>query len=199
MNSFYARHSRYGDLCKKYSCHRWRQSIVRIFITGPTGSGKSTLSQRLGKFYGIPAHSLDSIHWVPRPGGDERRPLEEKISLLQELVRGESWVIEGVQFKWADLAISSADIIIVLDIPVARNCWLIIKRFVKQYLRVETAAYEPGLKSLVRIFRWNADYRGHERAQLMAKLHPFGSKTTIVNCPDHACEVVRKLEFERKY
>lgn len=171
---------------------------MRIFITGPTGSGKSTLSRRLSELYGMPAYSLDSLHWVPRPGGDERRPFEEKIFLLQELVDGENWIIEGVQFKWADLAISSADVIIVLDIPVARNWWLIIKRFAKQYVGLEAAAYKPGIKTLIRTFRWSADYRSYERKQLMTKLTPFGQKTMIVNSPEQALEIVIKNEFDRE-
>jgi len=159
---------------------------MRIFVTGPTGSGKSTLARQLSQRYSLPFHSLDDIHWVRDPRGDQRRPMDEKLALLEQIAGADNWVIEGVQFKWADAALNRADRIVVIDMPAFRNHFQILKRFCKQRLGLENADYRPSLKTLVQIFGWSADYRKYERELLMKKLEPFKPKTMLVNHPRQA-------------
>jgi adenylate kinase family enzyme len=152
---------------------------MRVFVTGPTGSGKSTLSRQLSARYRIPFHSLDDIHWIHHPGGDKRRPMDEKLALLDQIAGTENWVIEGVQFKWADVALERADRIIVIDTSPFRTLFQIMTRFCRQKLGLESASYKPTLKTLFQMFRWSADYRSHERALLVEKLRSFQNKTTF--------------------
>ena len=39
--------------------------MVRIFITGNAGSGKTTLAGQMGEALRIPVFGLDSIVWLP--------------------------------------------------------------------------------------------------------------------------------------
>ena len=103
--------------------------------------------------------------------------MDEKLTLLEQIARTENWIIEGVQFKWADVAFDRSDIIIVLDMPMFRNQFQIIKRFCRQLFGAEPADYKPTLKSLVQILKWSADYRNYERDILIRKLEPIKSKT----------------------
>lgn len=159
---------------------------MRLFVTGPTGSGKSTLSRRLSRHYGLPLHSLDDLHWVRLPGGDQRRGMDEKLEMLERIVADDAWVIEGVQFKWAGAALARADRIIVVDTPRLRTQLQVVKRFVGQSLGLEAADYPPSFASLRRAFGWVSDYYAYERDMLMQALEPFGGKTSLFKGPGAA-------------
>ena len=152
---------------------------MRIFVTGPTGSGKTTLAARLGDQIGSPVHTLDDIHWVRHPSGDRRREPEERLQLLERLVRRNAWIIEGVQFKWADAAMSQADLIVVLDVPRWRNISRILRRFTVR--RLSTAPSPRGTVAALREeMGWSADYHSHERAMLFEKVARWPDKVHIV-------------------
>ncbi|WP_295926720.1 hypothetical protein [uncultured Xanthomonas sp.] len=153
---------------------------MRIFITSPTGAGKTTLARRLGRRHCIACHALDDLHWLRRPEGDVRRPLEEKLPLLQRIVEGEHWIVEGVQFKWADAALARADHIVVIDAAPWRTTAQIVLRLGRQWLGLEAAAYRPTLARLPRMLAWSRDYHREERALLLAKLAPFRARTLLI-------------------
>ncbi|NCN40940.1 hypothetical protein GW916_06785 [bacterium] len=95
----------------------------KILITGNAGSGKSTLASKLADQHQLPAFGLDSIVWQPNW---KKTPEEEKRARIEELVKQQKWVIEGVS-KQAFLA---ADTIYFLDIPLSRCLLNILKRFI---------------------------------------------------------------------
>lgn len=156
---------------------------MRLFVTGPTGSGKTTLAaalaRRLGRQVAMPLHSLDDLHWVRHPSGDRRRAPSERSALLERLVQGEHWVIEGVQFKWADGALERADLIVVLDLPRWRNTVRILRRFAGR--RLSSVPNPRGtLAALREEMRWSADYYGHERRMLFDTLARWPDRILVV-------------------
>jgi len=153
---------------------------VRVFVTGPTGSGKSTFAAMVAEAAALPLYSLDDLHWVKQPGGDRRRAPDERLALLMPLVRQSGWVIEGVQFKWADPALESADKIVVLDIPRWRNTLRILRRFAgrrRAYRHNPRATWSALREEL----RWSIDYYGHERAQLFETLARHREKVVVIH------------------
>ena len=148
---------------------------MRVFVTGPTGSGKSTFSGKLAKEAALPLYSLDDLHWVRHPDGDRRRAPDERLALLLPLVEQNSWVIEGVQFKWADPAMDSADQIVVLNIPRWRNILRILRRFVDRQ-RGSNHDARATWTALREELRWSSDYYSYERALLLEKLARYREK-----------------------
>ena len=85
----------------------------RVMILGSSGSGKSTMAQRLGERTGLPVTHLDSISWLP---GWVEAPKDEFDKKLREIVRGDAWIIDGNYRKWAlDERLERADTVIFLD------------------------------------------------------------------------------------
>jgi adenylate kinase family enzyme len=88
--------------------------MVKIFITGNAGSGKTTLAHRLGSDLKVPVHSLDEVVWRP---GWRKTPADERDLAIARLVANPRWVIEGV----SPAVLACADMVIFLDVT-RRRC-----------------------------------------------------------------------------
>ncbi len=81
-----------------------------MLVTGNAGSGKTTLSLRLGESLALPVIHLDRVVWRP---GWRYAEKGEIARALDELTARESWVIDGVSSQ----ALEAADTIVFLDFP----------------------------------------------------------------------------------
>jgi len=89
---------------------------LRTLIIGNSGSGKSSLAQRLGALIHAPTFDLDLIHW--KDGGLGAKQDEDVArQKVADLAATERWVIEGVYGWLAEVAVPRATALIWLDIP----------------------------------------------------------------------------------
>ncbi|WP_288581359.1 hypothetical protein [uncultured Methylobacterium sp.] len=159
---------------------------MRVFVTGPTGGGKTTLARRLSQRAGVPIHSLDDIHWVPHPDGDRRREPAERSAMLDRIVQAEAWIIEGVQFKWTDRALERADLFVVLDVPRWKSVARILRRFAGR--RLAGGANPRGtLTALREELCWSADYYASERRMLFDKLARYSGRILVIRNRGDMC------------
>lgn len=86
----------------------------RVYIVGPPGSGKSTLSRRLGQVTGLPVHDLDEVY---REGGGRNplRPEDRRESDVRRIIESRRWIVEGVHLGWTDELMDEAQVIVWLD------------------------------------------------------------------------------------
>lgn len=98
---------------------------MRIAIVGPPGSGKSTLARHLGAIYDLPVHHLDRHFWRP---GWRKVPDSERAAILDELLAGDKWIIEGSYLHCQADLIAAADQVIVLATPRLVCLWRVFKR-----------------------------------------------------------------------
>jgi GTPase SAR1 family protein len=97
----------------------------KIAIIGSSGAGKTTLAKKLDSRLGLKAYHLDRFFWQP---DWRRKPNDNRIDVLQDLVRQRCWIIEGSYLNSSDLHLKAADIIIFLDISLFVCFWRRIKR-----------------------------------------------------------------------
>lgn len=95
--------------------------MKKILVTGNAGSGKSTLSKKLGIILNMPVYSLDSIVWQK---GWKKTPDEEKAIKIKELISKDKWIIDGVSMD----VFAAADTVIFLDVPRRVSYWRVLKR-----------------------------------------------------------------------
>ena len=110
------------------SCQSWTHvagDARRIAIIGSGGSGKSTLARDLSVKLDIPVVHLDAIFW--RPGWVEQ-PQHEWRARQQELVRADSWIIDGNHGPTLDVRLSAADTVVLLDLSRFICMWRVVKR-----------------------------------------------------------------------
>ena len=122
---------------------------MKIHIIGCSGSGKTYLANAMAKKYNIPHFDLDDIQWDNNAEGyGIKRPLEERNSMLQEILGNNDWVIEGVYYAWVQQSFDEADLIYVLDMPRYLYKSRIIIRSIKRKLGIQQGKKET-LKSKI--------------------------------------------------
>ena len=99
--------------------------MKRIMILGNPGSGKSTLSDRLGSILNIPVIHLDKLFW--QPGWQEMEP-KKWANMQTELVAGDKWIIDGNYFTTIERRLPHADTIIYLNFSTGLSLRRIFKR-----------------------------------------------------------------------
>lgn len=100
-------------------------SFSRIVIVGTTGSGKTTLAQRISEKYGLKRIELDSIQWLPDWREIDR---QEFARLAAQAVEAEKWVVDGNYRIVRDLIWSKAEAVVWLDYSFPRNFWQLFSR-----------------------------------------------------------------------
>jgi adenylate kinase family enzyme len=101
--------------------------MKRMLVIGSGGSGKSTFARRLGELLGIEVVHLDVEHWLP---GWTEPPKEEWRRRVEELLRGDEWVIDGNYSGTLETRLAACDTVVFIDLPRALCVWRVLKRVV---------------------------------------------------------------------
>ena len=78
----------------------------RIHILGASGTGTTTLGSALAQELGILFFDTDTYFWLPgEPPFTHKRPIPERIEMLNRDLAVESWVLSGSLCGWGDVLI----------------------------------------------------------------------------------------------
>lgn len=102
--------------------------MKRILILGSCGAGKSTLAKRLHDILGIDIIHLDQHYWKPSWTRTESEEWQKKV---EDLIKEESWIMDGNYRSTMDLRLPQADAIIWLDFSPPVCFYRIVKRRLK--------------------------------------------------------------------
>jgi adenylate kinase family enzyme len=126
-----------------------QSAMSRIVVLGCAGSGKTTLSRRLGEITGAPLISLDAI-WQPQWTEDDVGKFR---ILMEQAHAGKRWISEG-NFAVAtfDIRLPRATLVVWLDRPRLFCAWRAITRVFQR-------GQEHRIGGLVKVLRfiWNFD------------------------------------------
>jgi adenylate kinase family enzyme len=152
--------------------------MKRIAIIGPAGSGKSTLAHELGAILGVAVVHLDALFWKP---GWMETPKPEWRSIQEELVRRESWIIDGNYGGTLDVRLAAADTIIFLDFPRLLCLWRVIRRRL-QYIGKDRPDVGPGCPERLtwRFLWWIWTYRARKRPAVLQKLAECANEKRVI-------------------
>ena len=154
----------------------------KIYIIGPVGSGKTTLSEILSKKYNIKKYELDKIVWDD-DNGNIKRTDEEIHRMFNKVINNKSWIIEDVGRKKFIDGIKTADIVYYLNLPkiiIYKRC---ISRWIKQRLGKEKYNYKPTLKSLFEMLGWaNQDFK--KKNEKIERIINYSKKYKILKNKD---------------
>ncbi len=152
--------------------------MKRVVVIGSGGSGKSTFSRRLGEATGLPVIHLDSHFWRPNW---ERTPVDEWEKQVSDMVRADSWIMDGNFGGTRLIRFRACDTVILLDIPRHICLYRVIKRAIKYRGRRRPDMAE-GCREKVDLeflsWVWNYPKSGRNRA--FAEMKRFPEKQVVV-------------------
>jgi adenylate kinase family enzyme len=153
----------------------------RIHIIGSVASGKSTLARNLSKDMDITHYELDNIMWERMEKGDRRRSEEERVAILDSIVRRESWIVEGVHHQeWMRESLEQSNLIIFLDTTKKIRTFRIIKRFIEEKAGLKQGNYKQTFHMLMKMFKWSRRFENEEKETILRLLKPYRCKVKIM-------------------
>ena len=102
--------------------------MERIVVIGCGGSGKSTLASWLGDTLSLPVIHLDQLFWR---SGWVKAPEEEWISLHENAVSQQRWIIDGNYASTLPSRLAACDTVIFMDFSRYRCLFNLSKRLLK--------------------------------------------------------------------
>lgn len=125
---------------------------MKIYIIGQVASGKSTLAKKLAHKYRLSYYELDKIIWDDIQG--IKRNYQDIKNKIEEIKKQESWIIEDVGRSIFQELYPLCDIIYYLKIPTVFLYYRVIKRWIKQLLKLEKSNYPQNIKTLKQMLTW---------------------------------------------
>lgn len=156
--------------------------IMKIYIIGPIGSGKTTLSKKLSKKYKIKTYELDCLVYDDENGHVKRND-DEIDKLFNKILNSKTWIIEDVGRDRFNKGLIECDRIYYLKISKFRVYLRVVKRWFKQRIGVEKYNYPPTLFQFFDMIRVAREYYKKEYKKL-EKLQEYSDKVIYLSYKD---------------
>lgn len=103
----------------------------RIMVVGCSGGGKTTLSQKLARNFGLRYISMDrDVFWLP---GWQARPREEQRQRIATIITEERWLMDGSNPSSFDIRLPRSHIVLWVRMPRWLCLWGAVSRAIKGY------------------------------------------------------------------
>ncbi|RCW77245.1 DNA topology modulation protein [Saliterribacillus persicus] len=151
----------------------------KIAIIGSPGSGKSTLARELGSSLTLPIYHLDALLWKPNWEMTDRA---EQIDIQKDILKEDSWIIDGNYAGTIDLRIQAADTIILLDFSRYRCIYQATKRVFKYRNRIRPDMQKDCPERFdLEFFRFIWNFNKHIKPKVLAKLTSLSEEKKILH------------------
>lgn len=153
---------------------------MKIHIIGGSGTGKSFISEKISRQYGIPHYDLDNIFWDNTANTyGVKMPIEKRTLILHDILKNDNWIIEGVYYDWLIDSFCEADKIFILQTSHILFNSRIIIRFIKRKLGLEKGKKET-FKSFKRLIVWTNKYQKNNIPLILEFLKPYHEKVFLL-------------------
>lgn len=161
---------------------------TRIHILGASGSGTTTLGERLAERLGLPFHDTDRFYWLPtEPPFREKREVRERCRLLRAaLSQSESWVLSGSLCSWGAEFVPDFTTVVFVELDSAARMQRLRERELRRY---GAERLQPGgdmHETHVAFMAWAAQYEAGDLAGRSRVIH----EQWLAELPPN-CHVVR--------
>ena len=166
----------------------------RVLVLGCPGAGKSTLARSLGEALSLPVVHLDKLWWK---SGWINRTEGEFDALLDAVLLGEEWVIDGNYLRTLPRRLERCDAVVLLDYP-RRVCLLRALRRILTWrgrTRPDMAADCPERLD-GEFVRWIWEFHRTQRPQVLELLDGWTGELRVFRSPRACADFLAKLERE---
>ena len=151
--------------------------MKKILIIGSGGAGKSTFAARLGERLGLPVIHLDRHYWNP---GWVETPKAVWRERVEELIRGDAWVMDGNYSGTLDVRLEACDTVVFLDVARSVCLWRVVKR-AATYRDGSRPDMTEGCRETfdLEFMRWIWDYPKRTRPEVLKRLEEHARDKNI--------------------
>ena len=151
--------------------------MKKILVIGSGGAGKSTFAQRLGGILKLEVVHLDSLYWSP---GWVEMPKDKWKTIVEELVKRDSWIIDGNYGGTLEIRLAACDGVIFLDVP-RRICLGRVLKRVALYRKVRRPDMAAGCPEKVNLefIKYIWDYPRKRKPALLEKLKSYSQTKAV--------------------
>lgn len=104
------------------------ENVKKIAVVGGSGTGKTTLTNNLGRKLNVPIYHIDGIHHLENW---KTRDTKERDRIILKRANEEKWVIDGTYKSTLQERINKADLVIFLDYSTISRLNGILTRYFK--------------------------------------------------------------------
>ena len=144
----------------------------KILVLGCSGAGKSVFARRLRDKIGLPLIHLDNVWWRPDRTHISREEFDRR---LDEILRGDAWILDGNYSRTYEPRIRACDTAIFLDYSEEVCMQGITERLGEDRPDIPWTeqSLDPELVELVR------NFRAENRPPLLALLEKYPEKQVL--------------------
>jgi adenylate kinase family enzyme len=152
--------------------------LRKILVIGSGGAGKSTLATRLSEKTKIEVIHLDRFYWHP---GWVETPKADWRKTVENLIKFDSWIMDGNYSGTLDIRIEACDTVIFLDFPPRICLWRLIKR-VLQYRDMSRPDMATGCQERfnLKFLFWVYNYQKRTKPKIVELLQNNSNGRKIV-------------------
>lgn len=150
----------------------------RVLVIGPCGSGKSTLSVRLGQMLGLPVVHLDHLYWS---SGWVEHDKQQWPSTVRKAMGTPTWIMDGDYSGTLVERLDACDAVIFLDFSRLTCMWRVLRRIVRYRGRARPdmpAGCPERFDVAFLVWVWN--YRSRTRPRVVELLKSLRRNQTVV-------------------
>ncbi|OPA78607.1 hypothetical protein BVG16_12135 [Paenibacillus selenitireducens] len=168
---------------------------MRIRLIGACRSGKSYIAKELSREYGVPYYELDNCVW-DRSVENRKFPVDARDTMLHDIIHTESWIVEGVHYKWGQESFAKVDWIFVIQSNTYVRDYRVFRRFVRTRLGLEEWNYKQSWKNLYQmLFVWNKGYDKDSMKDIMEMTACYADKRIVVKSNQ---EIMRFVQNQKE-
>lgn len=153
--------------------------MQRILVIGSGGSGKSTLSKRLGEILALPVIHLDSLYWKP---GWVEPDKSEWADEVRRIIARETWILDGNYSGTLPERLEACDTVVFLDLPRLICLWRVFLRLLTHHgkPRPDMPAGCPE-RFDIGFLLWVWNYPARTRRKLLSSLAACRSTKNVIH------------------